>query len=455
MSARLRSVSIAVLSWNGRQHLEACLAALDRQADPGVPWEVSILDNGSRDGTASWLEREYPQGRRLGAGGRGRLRWCASERNLGFCAGNNRLIEECDADAVVLLNNDTRPEGDWLAELVAALGSATPEVAAVSGTMTDWEAERLDFAGGAMTFDGHAFQLDFRRPLDGVRLPADGSELLFACGGNMIVRRRSFLEAGGFDEGFFAYLEDVDLGWRLWAGGERVVLSRRALVRHRSMASSDSLGMFNRGILFERNAFVTAATNYDDDLWPRMMPVVLLTLQSRLHRLLTSSNPGGERLLHDPYAIPAPGAVGASSRPPAPATVPSPTLLQKWRGWGTRELARRGVRKLRRRLASALSPDRGASPAEGVDLRDPRTLAHLRAVSKILGDLDSIADRRARLLARRVRPDREIFERFPLLVVPTYPGDEELFASPGFRAWLPDDVPWRELRLDQVMELGA
>ncbi|HVS14434.1 MAG TPA: glycosyltransferase family 2 protein [Thermoanaerobaculia bacterium] len=449
MSAGLGRVTVAVLSWNGRAHLASCLEALAAQQPPGVDWEVSILDNGSDDGTAEWLEREYGAGRRLGANGDGRLRWRTSGRNTGFCEGNNRLVEDSDADAVVLLNNDTRPEPGWLGELVEALGGAPPDVAAMSGTMVDWEARRLDFARGAMTFDGHAFQLDHRRALERVELPADGSELLFACGGNMIVRRDRYRAAGGFDPRYFAYLEDVDLGWRLWAGGERVTLARRAVVRHRSMASSQALGTFNRGILFERNAFVTAATNYDDDLWPRLMPAVLLTLVARVQWLLTRSNPGGETLAEDPYA--ATGS-GAASPPP------QPTWLQKWRGWGTRELARRGVRKLRRRLAVALHPELASGDAAAlaaVDLRDPRTIAHLRAVSKILVDLDGVAARRARLADRRRRPDREIFERFPLLLVPTYPGDEELFASRGFRAWLPTDLPIVERTLEQIMELDG
>jgi GT2 family glycosyltransferase len=456
MSSPLRRVTVAVLSWNGREHLASCLAALEGQESPGVDWEVSILDNGSTDGTVEWLEREHGAGRRLGAERRlgasrdGRLRWRASERNTGFCAGNNRLVEESEADAVVLLNNDTRPEPGWLAELVEALGSAPPDVAAVSGAMVDWEARRLDFARGAMTFDGHAFQLDQRRPLELVELPEDGSELLFACGGNMIVRRDRYRAAGGFDPGYFAYLEDVDLGWRLWAGGERVTLARGAVVRHRSMASSQALGAYRRGILFERNAFVTAAANYDDELWPRLMPAVLLTLVARVQWLLTRSNDGGELLAEDPYA-------GGGAGQPASAP-PQPTWLEKWRGWGTRELARRGVRKLRRRIAEALHPELGAGappPLGAVDLRDPRTIAHLQAVSKILVDLDGVAERRARLAARRTRPDREIFERFPLLLVPTYPGDRELFASRGFRSFLPRDLPLVERTLGEIMELGG
>ena len=76
----------------------------------------------------------------------------------GHRGGNNRIVEAVDADAVVFLNNDTRPDPGWLAALVDALDAAPSDVAAVSGLIVDWEAERLDFARGILTFDGHAFQ---------------------------------------------------------------------------------------------------------------------------------------------------------------------------------------------------------------------------------------------------------------------------------------------------------
>ena len=175
-------------------------------------------------------------------------------------------------------------------------------MAAVSGRIVDWSGERLDFARGLMTFDGHAFQQDFGRPLAEVELPAAGAELLFACGGNMIVRRDSFLAAGGFDESYFAYLEDVDLGWRLWSGGERILFAPEAVVHHRSMATSQLLGAFHRGFLFERNAFLTAYKNYEAGLWEELMPAVLLTLIHRTQTLMVQNNPGGELLTLDPYA---------------------------------------------------------------------------------------------------------------------------------------------------------
>ncbi|HXO20874.1 MAG TPA: glycosyltransferase family 2 protein, partial [Thermoanaerobaculia bacterium] len=285
------AVSVALLSWNGRQHLETCLAALDEQDDPGVAWELLVLDNGSSDGTADWVRAHHP-----------RARLIESPVNLGFCAGNNRLVEAARGEAVAFLNNDTRPARGWLKGLVEALAAAPADVAAVSGEIVDWTGERLDFARGVMTFDGHAFQVDFRRPLAVARPPAAGEELLFACGGNMLVRRASFLAAGGFDEDYFAYLEDVDLGWRLWAGGERVTFAPAAVVHHRSSATSDLLGLFNRGFLFERNAFLTAYKNYEPGLWEQVMPAILLTFLARTQALLVGNNPGAATLALDPYA---------------------------------------------------------------------------------------------------------------------------------------------------------
>ncbi len=431
----LRKVSVAVLSWNGRQHLETCLEALAAQQVRQVDWEVLVLDNGSTDGTAAWMRERWGRDRRV--------RLVESPVNLGFCAGNNRLAAEADGDAVAFLNNDTRPEPGWLGALVEALAASPADVAAVSGKIVDWNGERLDFGRGVMTFDGHAFQLDFRRPLAAARLPAAGEELPFACGGNMLVRRASFLAAGGFDESYFAYLEDVDLGWRLWSGGERIVFAPEAAVRHRSSATSDLLGLFNRGFLFERNAFLTAYKNYEPGLWERLMPAVMLTLTSRTQALL-ESNPGAEILRVDPYAGHIANTGGNDAEIP-PATTWEGFKI-RWKGYGPREFLRRGLRKLGMGAAAA--------PSAPPQITDERTVAQFRALHWLLGNLEGAAKSRAAVQGRRKRPDREIFERFPLYLVPTYPGDQTLFASPGFQAWLPEDVPIVKASLDEIMEMG-
>ena len=432
-----RKVSVLVLSWNGREHLEHCLPALVDQRAPGVPWEILLLDNGSADGTVEWVRRAHPA-----------VRVLASERNLGFCAGNQRLAEAAEGDALVLLNNDTRPHADWLGELVAAAAAAPADVAAVSGLIVDWEGERLDFGRGVVTFDGHAFQLDHRRPLASAALPVPGEEMPFACGGNMLVRRDSFLAAGGFDPDYFAYYEDVDLGWRLWSGGERVIAAPRAVVRHRSSGTSDRLGMYNRGLLFERNAFATVHKNLESGLWEQLMPAVLLTFLARARTLLVEGNRGGATLTEDPYRQ---GSVaGSAGRQPG-------TPDARWK-----RFARRALTGAARRLARLADPSgelvgRLQAPPGGglrVELDDPRSIAQLRAAHHLLAGLDAVTEKRRQIQARRRRSDREWLGRFPFYLVPTYPGDADLFASAGFRSWLPPDLPLVERSLGEIMELG-
>ncbi|MCY3592483.1 MAG: glycosyltransferase family 2 protein [Acidobacteria bacterium] len=435
MSDRVDSVDILVVSWNGRRHLETLLPALEAQRDPGATVGIRLFDNGSTDGTAAWVRSEH-------AG----IDLVVHRTNLGFSAANNRLAEASSADALVLVNNDTRPRPDWLAELVAALREAPPDVAALSGCIVDWDGKRLDFGRGVMAFDGHAFQLDYGRRLEDVETPAEGAELLFPCGGNMIVRRDAFLSAGGFDESYFAYLEDVDLGWRFWSGGERVLSAPRAVVHHRSKATSNLLGNANRGLLFERNAYFTAFKNYDAELWPQLMPAVQLTLLARTQHLLARCNPNGDVLALDPFrtAVDGSGASsgdrGAVSRAGAGA---APRGL--WQRARDVVALRTRLRRLARRL--------GGLPAGAPAVVDDQTVAQVRALSAIVRGLDGASERRRLVQARRRRPDREILERFPLYVVPTYPGDEQLFASEGFRSLWPEDLAPVRLRLDDVMEV--
>jgi len=423
---RIESVDVLVVSWNGRHHLETLLPALEAQEVPGVAVRVRLFDNGSTDGTVTWIRSHHPH-----------VDVVANPTNIGFSAANNRLAERSGASALVMVNNDTRPRADWLARLVAGLTDAPADVAAVSGGIVNWEGNRLDFGRGVMTFDGHAFQLDYRRPLDAVEMPEEGCELLFPCGGNMIVRRDSYLAAGGFDESYFAYLEDVDLGWRLWSAGERVLSAPGAVVHHRSMATSKLLGNANRGLLFERNAYLTAFKNYDAELWPQLMPVVQMTLIGRVQHLLANRNPHGQELAVDPYAVPMDGQGGAISP-----------------GSGPREAWERlrYIVALRTRLRRFARPHSGLP--DGVPaIVDDQTLAQVRAVSSIIRGLDDAAERRRRIQSRRQRPDAEIFERFPLYVVPTYPGDEELFGSSGFEAMWPEGLPLVRRSLGEVMEV--
>jgi hypothetical protein len=315
-------------------------------------------------------------------------------------------------------------------------------VAGAAGVMVDWSGERLDYGRGVMTFDGHAFQLDSGRPLQDIVLPGPGEEQLFACAGNMIVRRRSFLDAGGFDEQFFAYYDDVDLGWRLWSGGERIISAPRAVARHRAAASSDRLGMYNRGFLFERNAFLTAYKNYDAVLWDKMMPALMLTLISRTTAFLTGNNPQGGLLAVDPFAaMAAAGSANGNSN-------------RNGNGNGTGNgsgVNRHGLRHRLHQLADLLRARQASPPVHSHPIvSDELTVAQVRALTWLTRNMDGAAERRQQVQTRRRRSDADIFSRFPLHLVPTYSGDDVLFRSPGFRSWLPDTPALVFRTLDEI-----
>jgi len=103
--------------------------------------------------------------------------------------------------------------------MVKAIDDAPSDVISIGGKIVDLSGRLIDFVGGQMTFDGHAFQNGFRYPLGSREEPQRGAELLFACGGNMISRREPLMALGGFDDDYFAYLEDVDFGWRAARAG--------------------------------------------------------------------------------------------------------------------------------------------------------------------------------------------------------------------------------------------
>ena len=135
----------------------------------------------------------------------------------------------------------------------------------------------------------------------------------------MAVRRTDFLESGGFDDDYFAYLEDVDFGWRQWIFGRRILAEPRAVARHRGGATGEALGVFSRGFLYEKNAFATAYKNFDAEHFRNLMPAVLMAFVNRVAQMLAARNPGAAELKRDPYAAesrapPSPGRSSASPR---------------------------------------------------------------------------------------------------------------------------------------------
>jgi hypothetical protein len=275
-------VSVVVPTWNGRALLAECLPAIDALVYPREHLEVIVFDNGSRDDTVPWLRATWPA-----------VRVVESPVNLGFAAACDRAAEVARGTVLAFLNNDLRVEPEWLYRMTGAL--AESGAAAAGSRILDWDGARYDFDGGTMNFYGHGAV-----PRHGRSVRPRGDEpprpTLFACGAAMVAERAAFLASGGFDPDYFAYFEDVDLGWRLWLEGERVLFVPGAVAYHRHHGSG--LDEARRTALLEGNALASVFKNYDDANLGRVLPAALLLLTARAR--LT----GGARgtLYHDTLA---------------------------------------------------------------------------------------------------------------------------------------------------------
>jgi GT2 family glycosyltransferase len=267
--ARSPDVSILIATCDRRELLEDCLASLASLDLDGVRAEVVVFDNGSRDGTAEWLAARHPAARVV-----------ASPVNVGFAAANDRAAEAARAPLLCLVNNDMRFDRRFLRELLAA--HRATGAACVGATILSADGSCLEFDGGAMSFDGHAVPLRHGAPLGEGETRRAPFATLFACGGAMLVARDVFLRAGGFDEDYFAYFEDVDLGWRLWVLGERCVQAPGALCYHREHGSESLLAAGRRLELLEQNALLTIYKNYEPERGERVLRCALALLAERV-----------------------------------------------------------------------------------------------------------------------------------------------------------------------------
>jgi GT2 family glycosyltransferase len=209
-------ISVVVVNWNRKELLRACLRSLARQSY--ADFEVIVVDNGSVDGSADIAECEW------GA------RVIRNRENLGFCAANNQGIAASHGDFIALLNNDAEAEPGWLAALLEAC-SRDPDVGMAASKVLVWEdPSRIDKAGHLIFPDGQNRGRG-SGALDRGQFDRE-EEVLWPDGCAAMYRKRMLDQIGGFDEDFFAYGDDAELGLRARIAGWRCMYTPKAVVRH-------------------------------------------------------------------------------------------------------------------------------------------------------------------------------------------------------------------------------
>ncbi len=239
-------MTVAVVNWNRCKLLKACLESLAAQRHSS--FEVTVVDNGSHDGSVEMIQEirdTFPRP----------LHLISNIQNRGFCAANNQAIAQSRAEFIALLNNDAEAEPDWLTSLHEVILQSADVGMAASKVLVWEDPTRIDKVGHLIYPDGQnrgrgSGQLD-RGQFDRIE------EVLWPDGCAAMYRRAMLDEIGGFDEDFFAYADDAELGLRGRIAGWRCLYAPGAVVRHHRGASL-GLGSARRLTLIERNRVLLA-----------------------------------------------------------------------------------------------------------------------------------------------------------------------------------------------------
>ena len=217
-------LSVVILNWNGRRHLERYLPSVVAHTEGDA--EVVVADNGSTDDSLQWLRLNYPD-----------VRVIRLDRNYGFAGGYNRALREVESEYVLLLNSDVEVTAGWWQPLVEVLDTESDVAAVAPKLLADMERTKFEYAGAAGGFiDYLGYPFCRGRILSNVEEDKgqydDRRDIFWASGAAMCCRREVFESLGGFDEDFFAHMEEIDLQWRMQLAGWRIVVEPKSVVYH-------------------------------------------------------------------------------------------------------------------------------------------------------------------------------------------------------------------------------
>ncbi len=218
----MKRAAVIIPNYNGKQFLETCLTSLRRQTVQD--FVTVVIDNGSADGSVSYIREHFPE-----------VRVRAFHDNTGFCHAVNAGIEMTTEPYVILLNNDTECDPAFVQRLLAAM-DAQPQAFSCGACMVSMQNPAiLDDAGDFYTVFGWAYARGKDQPAEHY---ATAGQVFSACAGAAVYRRSILEEIGLFDEHHFAYLEDLDIGYRARIAGYVNLYEPSALVRHYGSGTS-------------------------------------------------------------------------------------------------------------------------------------------------------------------------------------------------------------------------
>ena len=244
-------VSVVLVNFRGAADTIEAIRQLGELDWPQELLEIVVVENASGDDSAARIAEAAPHAKLI-----------ISKTNNGFAGGCNQGVAASSGEFIALLNNDAKPDRAWVRAAVEKFAES-PNIGAVASRVLDWDGVLVDYIGSAMTWYGMGF-----KPWTGEPVPKRYDEpqnVLFGTGSAMFVRRSVYDALEGFDERYFMFFEDVDLGWRLNLRGWRFAYEPRSLAYHKHHASMSAFGAHKETYLLERNALFTLYKNLGEE----------------------------------------------------------------------------------------------------------------------------------------------------------------------------------------------
>jgi GT2 family glycosyltransferase len=249
------AVSVIVVNYNGMRYLDNCLSSLKSQIYHES--EIIMVDNDSSDLSVDYARSSFPD-----------VQIIQSDSNLGYAGGCNLGAKFARGSYLIFVNNDMQFSGNWLEEMMRTALLDEYSGVITCKVMTSPEEKKIQHVGSTCDMFGYPLGYGYGE-IDRGQYDMQKT-VFFAMGDVIMIKRNLFLKIGGFDPKFFLYSEDVDLGWRTWLCGYKVLVNPSAVAYHkgRGSAKDKSVGGTNlltnplRRYLGERNTLRTMLKNY-------------------------------------------------------------------------------------------------------------------------------------------------------------------------------------------------
>lgn len=255
----LPSVAVVILNWNGKAFLEKFLPSVCSSTYGNL--EIYVADNASTDDSVAFVKAHYPQ-----------IKLIQNKYNNGFAGGYNEALKEVEADIYVLLNQDVEVAPGWIEPVIAQM-QQDPNIAACQPKMRAYhDQERFEYAGAAggwMDILGYTFcrgRILYTTEVDHGQYN-DAQDIFWATGAALFIRSACFREVGGFDDDFFAHMEEVDLCWRLQRAGYRVMYCPESVVFHVGGGSLPQGNPRKLYLNFRNNLMMLWKNLHSEDRW--------------------------------------------------------------------------------------------------------------------------------------------------------------------------------------------